>query len=858
LGRFASTMGQLHRQEMESDEDCLLLAVGAGREKIAGILADPSIHMAMDNCPHQTVLVGPREAMERVHLQMQERGLICEKLSFRRPYHTPLFEPLLGPLKELFAAAPFNTPTIPVYSCTTAQPFPADPDAIRDLAVRHWAAPLRFREMIEEMHRAGARLFVEVGPRGNLTSFVEDILRGKQHIALPSNAARRSGLSQLNHLIAQLAAHDVRFDLASHDGGRTLNEIALPWDAPALEDAVPQPVDLAPATYPEPAVESVAPRGRAEVMNHYLAVMEQFLEMQQEVTEAYLSGRSHRPDSHVSPHDLPPLEEAAPSVPDIRFRPLLGEVVHWVPGQELVARRRLDLEEDLFALDHTVGGRAVSKVDPEQHGVPVTPMTFTLEILAEAGSILAPGHVVTAIKQIRLLRWLAYEFDEPGMIEVSARVAPTSTPGEIHVMAEIRDLGPADHPHPRGAKTAEGMLVLAPCYAPPPPSEGLPVANIKPVDMTVEQVYHNLFHGPSFQGVKKTVRGGDEGIEAEVEVLPRDQLFRSIPDPVFQMDPVLLDVVLHPLATWHLHQADLAGRIMLPVGVDAVEFFAPPAVPGTRYLSRAWVSEANLRSFSHRGETATPDGNVYIRLDGVKCWRFYVPFGEDVNFHGPKDQYFLGRRWSEIEKQTQPDSANPSVLVRLEIPADLKQAAMNRVTAQVTLTKQELREFSRLTRAGGPVHPWLFDRIAAKDAMRLLFFEKTGERLFPADMECQEIAEGRLVAHRREHPDQPLGSAVLARAGQVTVAMTADCPIAGLALEILDEAESPEDLRDSCVAKAIRSTGVLPAEAEVGAITWISETLARATLPQGETWLVHFARDEDYLVAWTRGEKGSP
>ncbi len=59
------------------------------------------------------------------------------------------------------------------------------------------------------MHADGVRLFVECGPRGNLTSFVQDILRGRPFEAVAANVAHRSGLTQLNHMAAVLAAHHV-------------------------------------------------------------------------------------------------------------------------------------------------------------------------------------------------------------------------------------------------------------------------------------------------------------------------------------------------------------------------------------------------------------------------------------------------------------------------------------------------------------------------------------------------------------------------------------------------------------------------------------------------------------------------
>jgi malonyl CoA-acyl carrier protein transacylase len=66
--------------------------------------------VAMDNCPHQAVAVGPIAPMQQLERTLQERGIIHERLPFRRPYHTPLFEPWMGEFRALFAAIPFNVP----------------------------------------------------------------------------------------------------------------------------------------------------------------------------------------------------------------------------------------------------------------------------------------------------------------------------------------------------------------------------------------------------------------------------------------------------------------------------------------------------------------------------------------------------------------------------------------------------------------------------------------------------------------------------------------------------------------------------------------------------------------------------
>ncbi len=88
---------------------------------------------------------------------------------------------------------------------------PEEPEAIRELAVAQWTRTVAFRETIESMHADGLRLFIDVGARGNLAGFVQDTLRGRQSFAIAANVPRRSGLTQLNHLVAALFAQGVSF-----------------------------------------------------------------------------------------------------------------------------------------------------------------------------------------------------------------------------------------------------------------------------------------------------------------------------------------------------------------------------------------------------------------------------------------------------------------------------------------------------------------------------------------------------------------------------------------------------------------------------------------------------------------------
>jgi malonyl CoA-acyl carrier protein transacylase/phosphopantetheinyl transferase (holo-ACP synthase) len=796
----------------------ILLAVGAGKTAVEQVIRDTvgaGAFLAMDNCPHQSVVVGPPDIMTIIETELQTRRFMCERLPFDRPYHTPLFEPYLGPVRELYDRIEFHAARIPLYSCSTGVPFPNIPSEIRQQTVLNYAAPVEFTQLIKNMHADGVRLFVECGPRGNLTSFAEDILRGEKFAAVASNVPHRSGIAQLNHLAAQLAAHHVPVNFDHFYCRR--NPRRLQWDgaapaspigaeshakvtrrhnritpkardgqgeeeAPTITEAAPDwdlPIAAASLREVNSSSSFVAPT-RSDVVTQYFAVMQQFLDDQSDVMNAYFE--------RTRPVDGPELDIAGPDdeQPSLLNLPMLrtATIVRFEAGREIVVRRKLDLTEDLFVSHHAVGGQAVSKADPNQHGLPVMPMTFSLTIMGEVASALVPDHVVVRLERVRLFRWLAFDEEVPTSIEVSARMVTETTSeseDDFRVQVEIRELSGSDKGSALRSAAAEGVVILAERYAEPPPVGEFPLTNEHPSRIPLDVLYRNLFHGPLFQGTQPGGRAGDEGIERDLVVLPRHQLLRSNPDPGFLMDPVLLDVALHPISAWHLEFPDQSGRILLPVDLDRIDLFGSRPDVGARFICRVSILASSYRHFVHAVDLIDENGKFWSRIHRVTLWRFYVPFA-NVNFFGPKDEYFISKEWGLAE----PRSAIPTSCMRLDIPPDQKQAAMRLVTAKVILAPSEFAQFRAINGDEQRESQWLFDRLAAKDAVRVLWHDRHNERLFPADIIVDMQENGNASARPRGPAGpEPFPTLSTARTDDIVVAFAAFRPHAGIALEHL-------------------------------------------------------------------------
>ncbi len=209
-----------------------LLSVGAvSSEFLQQLLGEFSgrIHLAMHNCPNQAIIFGSQADIELTIDKVKAVGGICSLLPFDRAYHTPLFKNVSQAFQSFYDAIKVGSGNIRLYSCVKADYFSEEPAEIRALAAQQWSNCVRFSQTIETLfHNEGIRTFVEVGPSSNLTGFVNDVLRKQEYLALSSNHQRKSGLAQLQNLLASLFVHGASLNFSPLYQHRNLNY--LDWE----------------------------------------------------------------------------------------------------------------------------------------------------------------------------------------------------------------------------------------------------------------------------------------------------------------------------------------------------------------------------------------------------------------------------------------------------------------------------------------------------------------------------------------------------------------------------------------------------------------------------------------------------
>ncbi len=145
-----------------------MLVLRAGRDQAAEIAERSGLALANDNAPEQVVLSGDDEALEAGERVADEAGARAKRLPVAGAFHSPLMEPAVAPFREALEAVDVATGAAPVYSCVTCAPFDDVPQRLAEALV----SPVRWLEVMQALHAAGARRFVEPGPGAALSGLL--------------------------------------------------------------------------------------------------------------------------------------------------------------------------------------------------------------------------------------------------------------------------------------------------------------------------------------------------------------------------------------------------------------------------------------------------------------------------------------------------------------------------------------------------------------------------------------------------------------------------------------------------------------------------------------------------------------
>jgi len=522
LAEESSVMQLLNYLNPETFElkDSRFIAVGCGIDKLQPIIENiEELYLSNDNCPQQVILCGTNTALDELVPLLRTKQIFHQILPFQSGFHSPFVADKLDVMLEGMKDMQFRKTKVPLWSATTLELYPEGFEAIRQLSVEHLIKPVRFRELTERLYNEGARVFVQIGS-GGLIGFIDDTLRGKNYSAVSSNVPIRSGIGQLQRVLAALFIEGkaagmqfMGYDNKKIESGKgIILQLGLPIinniegiKALALRQNKP-------IYHRETVLQDLAIHPLMKAFNENV---EEMIDIQSELFHLFKKG--------VSASQT--INAAAPVVQS--------------PGVRLPFSKKLNvsLDNSPYLVDHSLlrqpkGWHCVDDMDP------VIPMTMIFELFAEIAVEQSPKEQVQKIMNVKVFQWMN-----------------VSKPFVETVTGEWKDQQLVYLNLERFAN-AEVLLTDKLREA---PSRDFDIGRILNIDRTTEQIYDgHMFHGPGYQGIKKLIAVGEKGITGIIE---GDAGKGSLLDNAGQLFGLWLQLTL------------TKDRIAFPVKIQEITFY---------------------------------------------------------------------------------------------------------------------------------------------------------------------------------------------------------------------------------------------------------------------------------------------
>ncbi len=241
--------------ELTIEDPGLMIAVSGPLETVEEIVAaiDGNVVVANVNSLTQSVIGGASDAVLAAEAACLARGLPIARLPVSHAFHTSIVAPASAPLRRTLERLDLRPPVLPIITNVTGDFYPTGSGAVPemlDLLARQVASPVQFVAGLRHLADAGARVFVEVGPKWALRGFVTDVLGENPGgiVNLATNHPKAGDIVSFNQALCGLYAAGLghsRPDTAT-------SSTSMPSPA-AIEtsSAIEQPVPASAASSPE-------------------------------------------------------------------------------------------------------------------------------------------------------------------------------------------------------------------------------------------------------------------------------------------------------------------------------------------------------------------------------------------------------------------------------------------------------------------------------------------------------------------------------------------------------------------------------------------------------------------------------
>ena len=662
------------------------------------------VTLAVDLSPRQKTFAVDKDFFDAAMEAFASAGVRAMKLVLNRPFNTEKSAKLVPTIRKFTDAWMKSDPFCEVWSCSSASLHSGRIKKARDEMAERWAEPVRFGATVRSMYEAGYRVFLEVGPRGLMTTAIDDALKEFEHAAIATNSIHRRGIPQVQHALAQLAALGAKPDLTAvfaRRGARTLD-----FDAPfapsmrhetemRLSRALPRltllsddtPLKVATTAFVDPKGRGARAAARAAVVAAQARRMRQF--------------------------DFGALN---PLVSD-------ADTLSHSPGVSIEIKKTFSLKEAPFIGDFSLGGSQISYAEPNLRGLVQMTMPLAAEIMAEVAAMLAPNRTLASIEDLVCRRLVAFEDGLLTVLVRAERVA-SGSPDLSAVKVQLRDDSPGSaYTWP----VLEATFVMSKNPPEPKPVSVPPQFKPRTVHWSGRDIYPlRLSCGHRLRGITFAETWSETGIDYEVEVPQLSGCVTYTRFPLWLVNPLLLEVIVSGYTLWHSHERfsrwigkeRMDDAYSTPFRMRRMDFLAPLPKEGSRV--KCYLRLTGVTPKSHLCDIIVSDGDGGA-LATISGWEERVE-----HVRSEYRDLIMQPATSFVTKSISLDKlGSPNLDVSSAFVTDVPYPVFERndevwlqTFAHMVLSEKERADFRRMPGSAARRTEWLFGRIAAKEAVR--------------------------------------------------------------------------------------------------------------------------------------------
>ena len=189
-----------------------MAAVFAPLDEIERILKTVNgyVVIANINSEHQAVIGGASNAVTQAMEVLRNAGFDVAELPVSHAFHTSIVAPASQPLRKELERLHLESPRLPIVANVNGEFYPTGPDVVPqmlDILAKQVASPVQFIKGLRTLYEAGARIFVEVGPKKALQGFAEDVLGDRGDVvSLFTNHPKFGDIASFNQALCGLYA----------------------------------------------------------------------------------------------------------------------------------------------------------------------------------------------------------------------------------------------------------------------------------------------------------------------------------------------------------------------------------------------------------------------------------------------------------------------------------------------------------------------------------------------------------------------------------------------------------------------------------------------------------------------------